>query len=86
MQKVCIFIILQLYTYFFQSEVIDHDHKKKILQYITQYVYILMNKFMLFSEQILNGLACSCELGCMNTVYEVEKLQDAQYDLVFDSK
>lgn len=43
-----------------------------------------MNKFIFFPEQILNGLSCSCELGCMNTVYEVEKLQDAQYDSVFD--
>ncbi|XP_050430662.1 sodium channel protein Nach-like isoform X2 [Adelges cooleyi] len=33
-------------------------------------------------KQILNGLNCACELGCMNTVYEVEKLQDAQADLV----
>ncbi|XP_050536537.1 sodium channel protein Nach-like isoform X2 [Daktulosphaira vitifoliae] len=33
-------------------------------------------------EYVLNGLTCSCELGCMNTVYEVEKLQDAQADLI----
>lgn len=38
----------------------------------------------IFSEQILNGLTCSCELGCMNTVYEVEKLQDAQYDKILN--
>lgn len=39
--------------------------------------------YLTLSEQILNGLACACELGCMNTVYEVEKLQDAQYDDIF---
>ncbi|VVC41222.1 Hypothetical protein CINCED_3A010987 [Cinara cedri] len=32
--------------------------------------------------QITSGLACSCELGCMNTVYEVEKLQDAQAEQI----
>ncbi|XP_025197810.1 sodium channel protein Nach-like isoform X1 [Melanaphis sacchari] len=36
-------------------------------------------------NQILNGLACQCELGCMNTVYEVEKLQDAQFDKINES-
>ncbi|XP_025416588.1 sodium channel protein Nach-like isoform X2 [Sipha flava] len=33
-------------------------------------------------DKILNGLACPCKLGCMNTVYEVEKLQDAQADII----
>jgi hypothetical protein len=52
---------------------------------MNNYIHIFNS---IFSDKILNGLACPCKLGCMNTVYEVEKLQDAQYEniILFDSK